>query len=266
MENQGFEVSLNLTPIKTDLVNWEIAANLSYNESVITKLTTAAAEADEDYKGVATGGIAGGVGSNIQIHSVGYAPSSFFVYKQLYDDDGNLLEGEFEDLNGDELINDDDKYRYQKPNPDYFIGISNNLTIGEFYLNFGARASIGNYVYNNVQTDAGYLNRLYNSTNYLSNIHQSGVELNVKDQANVTFSDHFVTKADFLRFDHITVGYNLYKLLGQNVNIYLTMQNAFLFTPYEGMDPEIGNGIDGNIYPRSKTFVIGLNANFNTKK
>jgi iron complex outermembrane receptor protein len=266
MENQGFEVSLNLTPIKTDLVNWEIAANLSYNESVITKLTTAAAEADEEYKGVATGGIAGGVGSSIQIHSVGYAPSSFFVYKQLYDDDGNLLEGEFEDLNGDELINDDDKYRYEKPTADYFIGISNNLSIGDFYLNFGARASIGNYVYNNVQTDAGYINRMYNPTNYLSNIHKSGIDLNVKDQANLTFSDHFVTKADFLRFDHITLGYNLQKLLGQNVNVYLTMQNALLFTPYEGMDPEIGNGIDNNIYPRSKTFVIGLNANFNTKK
>jgi TonB-linked SusC/RagA family outer membrane protein len=263
METQGFEVSLNVTPYKTDKNAWDFAANLSYNQSEITKLT---ATEDPDYDGVLTGGIAGGVGSNIQIHSVGYAPSSFYVYHQLYDDEGNLLEGEFEDLNGDEIINEQDKYRYEKPAADYFIGFTNNLVLGDFYFTFAGRASIGNYVYNNVKTDAGYLNRLYGSTNYLDNIHESGVELNVKNQANLTFSDYFVSRADWLRLDHITIGYNLDKLLGQGLGVYFTVQNPIVLTKYDGIDPEIANGIDNNIYPRPRTFVIGVNANFNTSK
>lgn len=263
MENKGFEVSLNVTPYKTEKNSWELAANLSFNDSKITKLT--AIEDDPEYEGVLTGGIAGGVGSNIQIHSVGYAPSSFYVYEQLYDDEGNLIEGSFADRNDDGIVNEEDKYRFNKPAADYFIGFTSNLDIGDFYFQIAGRASIGNYVYNNVQTDGGFLNNLYWSTNYLSNIHRSGVDLNVKDQANLTFSDHFVTKADFLRLDHITIGYNLKKLLGHGVGVYMTVQNPIVVTKYEGMDPEISNGIDNNIYPRPTTFVIGVNADFSTK-
>lgn len=264
MESKGYEISLNLTPVKTEKTSWDISANLSYNESVITKLT--AVEDDPDYIGVLTGGISGGVGSNIQVHSVGYAPSSFYVYEQLYDDEGNLLEGEFVDQNGDEIINEEDKYRYQKPAPDYFIGLSSNLNIGDFYLYFGGRANIGNYVYNNVKTDAGYLSRIYNSTNYLANVHESAVELNVMNQADLTFSDHFVTRADFFRLDHITMGYNLNKLLGYGLGVYLTVQNPFVITKYEGLDPEISNGIDNSLYPRPRIFVFGINADFSTSK
>ncbi|HHH54341.1 MAG TPA: SusC/RagA family TonB-linked outer membrane protein, partial [Bacteroidetes bacterium] len=103
MESKGVELSINMTPVNTDNIQWDFSYNLSYNKSEITKLT---ATQDSTYKGVFTGGIAGGVGSTIQIHSVGYAPASFYVYKQKYDDNGNLLEGEFEDLNGDGKIND----------------------------------------------------------------------------------------------------------------------------------------------------------------
>jgi iron complex outermembrane receptor protein len=264
MESNGFELSLNFSPIKTAKASWDVSTNVSYNESVITKLT--AVQDDPDYIGVLTGGISGGVGSNIQVHSVDFAPSSFYVYEQLYDDEGNLLEGEFVDRNGDEIINEEDKYRYKKPAPDYFIGLSSNLNIGDFYFYFGGRANIGNYVYNNVKTDAGYLNRIYNSTNYLANLHRSAVDLNVKDQANLTFSDHFVTRADFFRLDHITVGYNLNKLLGYGLGVYLTVQNPFVITKYDGLDPEISNGIDNSLYPRPRVFVFGINADFSTSK
>jgi iron complex outermembrane receptor protein len=108
----------------------------------------------------------------------------------------------------------------------------------------------------------GYLNRLYHSTKYLVNVHQSAVDLNVDDQANLTFSDHFVTKADFFRLDHVTLGYNFENLIGKYLNLYATIQNPFVITPYDGLDPEIGNGIDNNIYPRPRTYVLGLNVNF----
>lgn len=262
METKGVELSLNLMPVVTSKIKWELSTNFAYNNSKITKLTTSD---DPKYIGVRTGGIAGGVGSTIQNHYVGYAPSSFYVKKQLYDENGNILEGQFADLDGDGMVNtdDDDKYRYKQPAPIYTIGLTNNLSVGNFNFSFAGRAHLGNYVYNNVQTDQGYLNRLYGTTKYLSNVNQSAVDLNVVDQAKLTFSDYFVTKASFFRLDHITAGYNFNNVIGSaNLNVYVTAQNPLVVTPYKGLDPEIGNGIDNNIYPRPRTFLLGFNVNF----
>ena len=264
MKNQGVELGLATTPILTENISWDLAVNLAYNTNEITRLL---ATDDENYQGVLTGGIAGGVGSNIQIHSVGYAPSSFFVYEQLYDGDGKLLEGEFADRNGDGIVNAEDKYRFEKPAADYTIGFTSALKVYDFTLSFAGRAALGNYVYNNVETDQGYLARLYNgASSSLWNLHQSAVDLNVQNQANLTFSDYFVQPASYLKIDHITLSYNLANLLGYGINVFATAQNPFVLTKYSGLDPEIGNGIDNNLYPRARTFVFGVSGDFSVSK
>jgi iron complex outermembrane receptor protein len=184
------------------------------------------------------------------------------VYEQILDEKGGIIEGEFVDQNGDGLINELDKYRYKKPAADYTIGFTSRIAIGKFDLAFAGRSSLGNYVYNNVQTDMGYLNRIYGTTGVLWNVNQSAVDNNALDQASLTFSDFFVRKADFLRLDHITAGYNFDKLIGSFTRVYATMQNPFVITKYDGLDPEIFGGIDNNIYPRPRTMVIGLNVEF----
>ena len=259
MENRGIEIALFATPIETDNARVEIGVNMAYNENEITKLT---AIDDPSYEGVLTGGIAGGVGSNIQIHSVGFAPRSFYVFEQKYDANGNILENEFVDRNGDGAINGQDRYRFENPAADYAFGLTGRVELFNFDLTFAGRANVGNYVYNNVQTDMGYLNRMYNSSGSLWNINQSAVDLNVFEQSSLTFSDHFVTKADFIRFDHITLGYTFNELLGKFLRVYSTIQNPILITEYEGLDPEIFGGIDNNIYPRPRTYVFGLSVEF----
>jgi iron complex outermembrane receptor protein len=211
MENQGVELSLFITPVLSKTVKWEIGTNFAYNENEITKLT---ATDDPTYAGVLTGGIAGGVGSNIQIHSVGYAPRSFYVYEQVYDENGQIIENMFVDRNGDGMINGLDKYRYKKPAADYNIGFSSRLEVSNFDFSFGGRASLGNYVYNNIQTDMGYLTRLYGSSGVLWNVNQSAIDNNVLNQGSLTFSDHFVKDASFLKVDHITLGYTFDHLIG----------------------------------------------------
>ena len=194
--------------------------------------------------------------------SIGYAPYSFFVYEQKYDADGNFLEGEFVDRNGDGLINSSDKYRFIKPAPDYTIGFTSSIRLYDFELSFAGRSSLGNYVYNNVQTSAGTVEYIYHSTNYLGNIAQSALDLGAKVQSNLTYSDHFVQKASFLKIDHITLSYNFDILKGKSLKVYATAQNPFVFTKYVGLDPEIGSGIENNFYPRARTYVFGLNVNF----
>ncbi|MBK9255241.1 MAG: SusC/RagA family TonB-linked outer membrane protein [Saprospiraceae bacterium] len=259
MENRGVELSLNLTALNNSNFSWDIGFNAAYNTNEVTKLT---ALDDPEYIGVPTGGIAGGVGSNIQIHSVGFAPSSFFVFEQLYDENGNLLEGQFADRNGDGVVDDLDKYRFNKPAADVIMGITSNFRFKKLDFSFAGRANLGNYVYDNVATDMGYLQRLYHPTDYLQNIHRSGVNNNVSQQRNLTFSDHFVTDASFFRLDHITLGYSFENLLGKYLRIYSTVQNPFVITKYKGLDPELGNGIDNNVYPRPRTFVFGLSVDF----
>ena len=259
MENRGVELTLTGTPWLTEKNSWDLSFNVAYNKSKITKLT---AVDDPEYKGILVGGIAGGVGSTIQIHSVGYAPNSFFVFEQLYDEDGNILEGEFADRNEDGVVNEDDKYRFEKPAADVILGFSSGLTIGKFNFTFAGRSNIGNFVYNNVETDAGYLKRLYNSGGSLWNVNQSAITNNVQEQGNLTFSDHFVTKATFFRMDHITVGYDLGDIIGESFRVHATVQNPFVVTSYGGLDPETFGGIDNNVYPRSTTVSFGINLEF----
>jgi TonB-linked SusC/RagA family outer membrane protein len=283
MESQGVEVTLNFTPVRTQNIFWTINTNMAYNRSEITKLRN---NTDTTFTGQRVGGIAGGVGSTIQIHSVGHQPNSFWVYEQLYDEDGQLLEGEYADRNGDGEVNDQDFYRFNAPYPLWTFGITNNFQIGNFNLAFAGRANLGQYVYNNVQTDMGFLDRTYQPTQYIQNVHRSAVDLNVFQQANLTFSDHFVTRADFFRMDHITVGYDLTSLFNKTpdteltgmdgtfqpaqvgsgflkgLSVYATVQNAFVITGYDGLDPEVFSGIDGNVYPRPRTYLFGINANF----
>lgn len=265
MTNRGVEVALNISPFKSDDFSWDMSFNTAYNQNEITKLT---ASDDPNYQGIQVGGIAGGVGSNIQIHTVGYAPFSFYAKEQMYDSEGNILEGQFTDLNNDGI--DNDFYRLQKPAADWSYGLTSNMTYKDLSLSFSARALTGNYVYNNVATNMGYLDRLLTSQDVLYNVHQSAVDLNVFEQGNLTFSDHFISNASFLRVDHVTLSYRLTDLVKYLNNVYFTIQNPLLFTNYQGLDPEIFEGendtpklgIDDNLYPRPRTFVLGLSAQF----
>jgi len=265
MVNRGMEIALNITPFDTENFDWELSFNTAYNENEITKLT---ASDDPNYQGIQVGGIAGGVGSNIQIHSVGFAPFSFYVKEQLYDDDGNILEGQFADLDGDGA--DNDFYRLEKPAADWSYGLTSNMSFKDLSFSFAMRALRGNYVYNNIATSMGYLDRLVTSQDVLYNVHQSAVDLNVNRQGNLSFSDHFITDASFLRVDHITLSYRLTDLVKYLNSVYFTIQNPMLFTKYQGLDPEIFEGendkpkfgIDDNLYPRPRTFVFGISAQF----
>ncbi|MFM2393035.1 MAG: hypothetical protein RLZZ546_1017 [Bacteroidota bacterium] len=259
MKNKGLEITVNTTPISNNNLTWDFNVNMAYNTNEISKLRSTA---DSTFDGVLVGGIAGGVGSNIQILSVGYQPYSFYVFEQTYDENGKIVENVFADRNNDGLVNQKDKYRLKSRQPNYTFGLSSNLKIKNIDFSFAGRANLGNYMYSNVETDMGWLKRLGNINGALTNVHQSAVDNNVENQSSLTFSDHFLSDASFFRMDHITLGWDLNSLLGKNVRIYTTVQNAFVITKYRGLDPEQFSGIDNQIYPRPRNFVFGLNANF----
>ena len=76
------------------------------------------------------------------------------------------------------------------------------------------------------------------------------------------FSDYYIRNASFFKLDNVTLGYTFNLKNDMALNVYGTVQNVFVITPYEGMDPEVFSGIDSNIWPRPRTFVLGAKFNF----
>ena len=259
LENRGLEFTLNTIPVQTTDFTWDLGFNISYNENEITKLT---ASDDPTYMGVFTGGISGGVGNNIQIHSVGYPANSFFVFEQVYDESGKPVEGLYVDRNKDGRISDDDRYRYEKAAPDFFMGLTTKLNYKNWDFYASGRGNYGNYVYNNVFSGGATYNNLYNSAGYLNSLNRNVFDSGFENPKY--FTDYYVTNASFFKIDNISLGYTLDQLFGEKVNmrVYSTLQNVATFTKYEGLDPEVGGGIDNNLYPRPRTLVFGVNIDF----
>jgi TonB-dependent starch-binding outer membrane protein SusC len=263
LENRGVELSINTNVIRRPKMNWDFGVNFTANRNKITRLI---ATDDPNYLGVFTGGIAGGVGNTVEIHSVGHPTNSFFVFEQVYGENGLPIEGVYVDRNKDGQITPDDRYQYKKTAPDYFIGFTSNFNWGNFDFSFAGRSNLGNFVYNNNLSEQTSQSRVYGSTGYLLNLNAGYTGVGFETPRY--FSDHFIRNASFLRFDHFTVGYNFRGISKKlsNLRIYAVAQNPILITKYDGIDPEVFNplnpGIDNNIYPRARTYMFGLNLGF----
>ncbi|WP_412559904.1 SusC/RagA family TonB-linked outer membrane protein [Winogradskyella sp. MIT101101] len=253
--SRGIELSLNGIISQTENFGWDTNFNLTFQDVEITKLSLS----DDPNFTLPTGGISGGVGNNIQILRPGYDPTTFFVFRQVYDDNGNPIAGSYVDVNGDNQITEADRQAYKKATPDAFIGFTNNFRYKNLDLNFTFRGSFGNYVYNNVASDRGNTNAIVNQPGYQANGHASLLNTGFTNQE--LFSDLYIQRADFVRLDNISLGYTI-PFSKMTLRTSLTATNVFVITEYDGLDPEISNGIENNFYPRTRDIVLGLNFTF----
>lgn len=262
LENKGIEMGLRGFIISKPDVSWELSANFTYNKNEIAKLTLVD---DPEYPGYNTGGIAGGVGNNVQINAVGYPANSFFLFSQVYDQSGMPIEGLYVDKSGEGgnvSGNELNKYYLKQPAPDYLIGLSSSVAYKDFDFSFSGRFNIGNYVYNNNASNLALYQNLYNQSGYTANILKAVEETEFRTAQY--WSDIYLENASFFRMDNISLGYNFQKFLSEKLSgrVAFTVQNAFVVTNYSGLDPEVSGGIDNNIYPRPRTYMLGLNLNF----
>ena len=262
VRNIGAEFEINAVAIQTQDWYWNIGANVAWNQNRIMKLTSDDERAD--YQGVTTGGISGGVGNTIQVHQTGQPLSSFFVYQQVYDQNGKPIEGLYVDRNDDGKIDQFDKYCFHDPAPKVTLGFNTQLQWKNLTLAVSAHANFGNYVYDNVSSNGELLTDLW-TNNFVSNRVSSCIET-VFDESAQYFSDYYVRNASFLKLDNITLSYrfDLGKACGRgmDLNVFATVQNVATITGYKGIDPEIAGGIDNNMYPRPRTYILGVKFNF----
>lgn len=262
VENKGVEVTLNTTPVRKENLTWELGFNFTYNESEITNLLK---NEDPTFRGIPVSGISGGTGNTIGVFAIGYAPYTFDVFKQVYDPaTGRPIEGLYEDLNRDGQVDENDRYFYKKPAPDFLLGASTQLNFNRFSLGAAGHGMIGNYQYNNYFSNNGVIRAIKNPINFIGNASRNYLETGISN--NQYISDYYIENASFFRIDNINAGYNVGKIFNDAafLRITATVQNVAVFTKYKGLDPEISSdsGIDNNIYPRPRTYALGLNLDF----
>ncbi|MDH7911930.1 TonB-dependent receptor [Winogradskyella sp. SYSU M77433] len=258
-ESKGFELNLNISPISTENFTFDISSNLSYNHTKVTDL--------EGLASIPTGGTVTGTGTFLQRHSVGQQAGSAYVFKQLYDADGQPIAGAFADRNGDNIINDDDRY-YQPIAPNWTYGFGLNFTYKNWDLTTSFRGQFGGNVFNLNKLNYGTLeSAIPNNNNSLTNV------LNFYDGAstssiyealgNTIYSDYYLEDATFLRCDNIVLGYSFDNIIKDGVvRFYGSVTNPFIITDYSGQDPENFGGIDGSFYPRPTVVTLGFNFDF----
>ena len=264
MKNTGVELSLNYVAVNTKDWYWTMNYNLTYNRNRITDLNGVSDTGDP----VTTGDNIDNV-NKVLAYQTGYAANSFYVYEQMYDKNGKPIEGAVVDRNGDGVISNADKYLYKQVAAPVTMGFSTRVEWKNFDLGFSLRANLGNYVFNNFEQGKRLktTSSVWCQNAYLANrpVNTLGWD---SDALESKLSDYFVQNASFLKMDNITLGYSFNRLFksgswkGISGRVYASCSNVFTITNYKGIDPEVYNGIDNNIYPRPITFQFGLNLTF----
>ena len=254
MKNKGVEANVNAIAIQSKDFTWEVGYNITWNDSKITKLTTTF---NPDYQGI-------DAGTN-QKHQVGEMPGTFYLYQQVYDENGKPIQNAFVDRNNDGQITEADRYlTHKSPMAKIYMGFSSQFSYKKWDLGFNLRANFGNYVYNGVASGNSTSNN-YGGKGFVTNLYNGFQDtgftlLNTSEQMA---SDYFLENASFLKMDNLTLGYSFQNLFAAKLSgrISASVQNVFTISKYSGLDPECG-AIDSNIWPRPRTYTIGLNLNF----
>jgi iron complex outermembrane receptor protein len=288
LSNTGIEFSFNAGVFANKNSRFDIMGNASRNINRVIKLSQLE---DENSVGVQVGGISGGIGNTVQVHRVNYATFSYLVYEQLYDTNGAPIQvGQqvdfdlnndgvinasdkwkdihaYADRNGDGVINIKDRYIANQAAPDWFLGLSLNYQYKNWSFGLSMRSEIGGYIYNNIHSNSGTFQSVNGTQGFINNISSLYYEDEIQKIAtNQLLSDRYLERADFLRLDYFNVSYNFGKLKAFNnkvgMNATFVVNNIFVFTNYSGLDPEIGGGIDNNIYPRPRMYSLNLSFDF----
>ena len=266
LENKGVELTLDWKAIQTKDWFWTLSYNVTYNQNEITDLSGVSTDGEP----VANTGITIGTDKYLQYNQVGQPINSFYVYQQVYDQNGKAIENCVVDRNGDGQITEGDRYFYKSPAAPVTMGLTSRLEYKNWDFGFSLRASFDNYVFNNIESGYANLNKneIWASTQFLTNRPTWTVADNWQTYSpTALLSDRYVHNASFLKCDNITLGYSFQNLFkagsykGLAGRVYATASNVFTLTNYDGLDPEISNGYDNELYPRPFSFIVGLNLN-----
>jgi TonB-dependent starch-binding outer membrane protein SusC len=294
VQNRGIDISLNTVNVETSKVTWSTNFNLSFFKNEILALAGApfaAGFASWVEEGQALGAFRGfrtvrlfqtqAEIDELNARARELTGNNNAVYQSTLTRPGDIM---FEDLNGDGRITADDQTILGTANPDFYGGITNNISAYGFDLSFFFQFSVGNFVYNNTRAFSEGMNSIFGQANTISNRWTPDNQTTDVRYPRAVFqdpnnnrrvSDRFVEDASYLRLKNLSLGYNIPSNVMSKIGmtkgrIYVSGQNLLTFTNYSGFDPEISTfgetntapGTDFLTFPQARTMIVGLNLGF----
>ncbi|WP_423128338.1 TonB-dependent receptor [Gaoshiqia sp. Z1-71] len=265
MSNKGIEVSINAAPVKNADFSWSTSLNLAHNKNEIVKLENPLFIGGDSIRYTQPDG-GGQTGSTLQIRKEGKPIGQFFTLEYA----GKNSEGVSQYVAADGSLTTNpaigvDYHYLGSPQPKLLMGWTNDFRYKNFDLNIFVRGVFGNKVFNATRADL-FRPSTAHSTNILVDVaNESPTDLN-----SYKYSSRFIEKGSYIRMDNATLGYN-FRNLGKsmkNLRVYTSVNNLFIITKYNGIDPEVEQGgmapgVDSNnFYPKTRTVLFGVKATF----
>ncbi|MBD0403896.1 TonB-dependent receptor [Flammeovirga sp. EKP202] len=311
--NRGVELSINTVNVQTKNFKWTSNFNISFNDNEIKNLSYG-----EDFRlydpnvgGMFAGELYYGLFVGMPMTQMyGYRYDGIYQMDDFVrNSNGELVlkDGvpgfdsqtgqvrpgmpKYRDVNGDGVIDENDKEIIGNPNPRHFGGFTNNFTYKNWDLSILLTWSVGQDVFNGNMADFGVVGN-QRGRNYLKDVGDRwtlnnpvgdgvwgapgpGQEYTYQQvYGGHQMSDYFIEDASFLRIKNITLGYTfepqkLKKLRIDRMRVYASVDNLWVFTNYSGYDPEVSvrnqamyRGIDYSSYPASQSFIAGFQVSF----
>ena len=264
IRNKGLEFSITGIPVQTAFWSVQVGVNGTFQDTEFTRLNVT----EDDNYYIETGNISKGTGGFLCRQMVGYAPYTYYTYKQKYDAAGKPIQNEFVDLDGDGQITEGDRYMTGKSaSPKFFYGMNLKVTYKDWDFGLNGHGAAGTWVFNDFASANSTASLDLNSgalPNQAKLVKKTG--FTAPNSGRQWYSDYFLENASFFRLDDISLGYT-FRGIGRwesDVRLALGMQNVFILTGYSGMDPEVisETGIDNTIWPRPRTYSLRLNVAF----
>ena len=257
MRNVGIEATIGAKPVVTNNFTWNTSFNVAWNRNKITELQGGTSVAALSTSGTGS--------YTMAYHIVGKPAYTFMVYEQVYDSNGNPIENQYVDQNGDGVINENDKIEYHSRDPKVTMTWNNNFQWKNWDLGISLRASLGNYVYNGLGFGNSRVYSVAAAQYQLGNLlADRPLFVNSASGSLLPLSSYWVENASYLRCDNITLGYTFRDLIDGNLTLRLfaAVQNPFVITKFTGLDPEEFSGYQSSPYPRPITTTLGIVATF----
>lgn len=271
ISNKGVEITINAIPVKTHNFTWSTTLNLSHNKNVVEKLSNDMYSVE--YSDRANPDVGGYTSTQVQRIMEGAPLGQFYLYEWAgYDENGGSI---FNDYDADgNLIGttdapaDEDRRPHGSAQPKLTYGWNNDFTWKNWTLTAFFQGVAGNKIFNATRCYYNNVSLVSNGKNVLAEVAEGQ---NAHDSRAQAPSDRYLENGSYLRLSTLTLGYNFGKLGNwiNNLRIYATCNNVFTITGYKGVDPEISlgglePGMDwrNTTYPRTRTFMVGVNVNF----
>ena len=300
VENKGIELSLSWNDKIGKDFQYNVGWNMAYNHNEVTEV-----KSNQTYNNGGNDLLAQNTGYMARFeegHPIGYfwgyktegvmqneADVQAYLDKNCKGNAANSKQGtgikpgdlKFVDVNGDGVVNDDDKTELGDPHPDVTMGISLGASYKGFDLSVTGFGAFGQQVARSFRkfTDGEYENFTTEVYDYwhgegTSNKYPLLAHMNAGPNWQ-TISDIYIEDASYFRLQNLTVGYDFTKIWKsspfQQLRLYFAAQNLFTITGYKGMDPENGTaigsdswvtGVDVGNYPQPRTYMVGVNVKF----